>query len=196
MSSDLRLLDLLTGDVLIAARGLLGAELTVGSCQVRIIETEAYRAADDPGSHAARGQTPRNAVMFGPPGHAYVYFCYGVHWMLNITAHPPGEAAAILIRAACPLEGIEEMMVRRKTSRPKDLLSGPGKICQAMAVGAAHQGLNLLDPSSEIRLEPGEPAKAILVGTRVGLAPGKGEDLPWRFVHAEYADWASRPKLK
>jgi len=196
MSPDLRLHDLLSGDVLVAARGLLGAELTVGPCRVRIIETEAYRAADDPGSHAARGQTPRNAVMFGPPGHAYVYFCYGVHWMLNITAHPAGEAAAILIRAAVPLEGIEEMMERRKTSRPKDLLSGPGKICQAMAVGAAHQGLNLLDPTSDIRLEAREPAKAILVGKRVGLAPGKGEDLPWRFVHAEYADWASRPKLK
>jgi DNA-3-methyladenine glycosylase len=187
------MLELLRRDVLAAAPKLLGWVLRTGDLSARIVEVEAYRTPDDPGCHAHRGQTPRCATMFGEPGHAYVYFTYGNHWMLNVVAHDAGNAAAILIRAAEPLTGLEAMRARRpKAKRDEDLLSGPGKLAAAFGLDGRHDGLNLLS-SSELRLEPAEPPRNILTGTRIGLALGKGDELPWRFVDADRLRWVSRP---
>lgn len=176
------------------ARALLGTILVRGDRRARIVETEAYRNTDDPGSHAHRGRTPRNAPMFDRPGVAYAYFTYGAHWMLNVAAHPPGEGAAVLIRAAEPLEGLAAMRALRPLARDdQGLLSGPGKLAAAFEVGREHNGLDLLDPTSALRLEPGRPAPNVLAGGRVGLAHGKGEDLPWRYADAESLQWISKP---
>jgi DNA-3-methyladenine glycosylase len=131
--------------------------------------------------------------MFGPAGHAYVYFNYGVHWMLNVTAHTEGEAAAVLIRAAEPLEGLEEMrQLRPKARRDQDLLSGPGKLAAAFEISSAHNGLSLFDPRSEVRLEPGNAPQSILCGPRIGIPLGR--EHPWRFVALDGLEWASSPR--
>lgn len=133
--------------------------------------------------------------MFGEPGRAYVYFTYGCHWMLNVVAHTPGDGFAVLIRAAEPLTGLEEMYLNRpRAKRVTDLLSGPGKVAAAFRVTAADNGIDLLsDHSGEIYLELGEQVSEILAGTRVGLALGKGDEIPWRFVDANRTQWASKP---
>lgn len=187
------LLEILRTDVVEAAKALLGSVLVKGELRARIVETEAYRS-DDPASHAFRGQTPRNTPMFGPPGRAYVYFTYGNHWMLNVTCHEPGDAAAVLIRAAEPLCGQEVMRKRRlKAERDEDLLSGPGKLAQAFSIDGRHNGLNVLHPASEIFFEPAEEPASHLVGVRIGIARGKGDETLWRFLDADRLRWASRP---
>lgn len=184
----------LDADVVDACSHVLGAILVKDGLRARIVEVEAYRAEDDPGCHAFRGKTPRNAAMFGPPGVAYVYFTYGNHWMLNVSAHPEHRAAAILIRAAEPLQGVDAMRERRpKARRDEDLLSGPGKLCAAFGIAGEHNGSDLLRRNASFRLEPGEPARSIVNGTRIGLAPGKGDGLPWRFLDGERLRWVSRP---
>jgi DNA-3-methyladenine glycosylase len=184
----------LESDVLRASRALLGTHLVRGARRARIVEVEAYRAEGDPGSHAFRGRTKRNDVMFGRAGLAYVYFNYGVHWMLNVTAHPHGQAAAILVRAAEPLDGLDEMFASRPSARkPKDLLSGPGKLAAAFDITGEDYGVDLFDPKSELRIEPGTRVRHVQVGLRVGLAPGKGEELPWRFIDADAKQWISQP---
>ena len=189
-----QILKALDDDVLHACSVLLGCYLVRGNCRGRLVEVEAYRARDDAGSHAFRGKTKRNEVMFGPAGYAYVYFNYGVHWMLNVTAHPHGDAAAILMRAAEPLGGLETMFDRRpRAKRPEDLLSGPGKLAAAFAITGADNGINLFDPASDLRIEPGDPPKKVLSGLRIGLSEGKGEHLPWRFVDGDRLKWISRP---
>lgn len=188
-----KILAALDSDVLHASQALLGTILVRGNRRARIVETEAY-SSEDPGSHAFRGRTPRNDIMFGPPGFAYVYFNYGVHWMLNVTAHPDGQAAAILIRAAEPLEGLDEMFARRpRAKKPEDLLSGPGKLAAAFDITGEDYGINLFDLNASLRIEPGKASKKILTSVRIGLAVGKGEDLPWRFVDGDALRWISRP---
>lgn len=183
----------LEADVHSGCAALLGMELVRGERRARIVEVEAYRS-DDPGSHAFRGKTKRNEVMYGAPGRAYVYFNYGVHWMLNVTAHAEGDAAAILVRAAEPLEGLEFMYARRPRAKgPKDLLSGPGKLAAAFDITGRDNGVDLLSANSELRIEPGEPAKHVLTGLRIGLADGKGETLPWRYIDGDRLDWISKP---
>jgi len=156
----------------------------------RIVEVEAYCGADDAGSHAFRGETPRNATMFGPAGHLYVYFTYGMHWCANVVAGEPGTASAVLLRAAAPLEGVELMRTRRSAARSsrvrdRDLLSGPAKLCSAFGITGALDGADLTKPGSagELRiLDDGMPPPAVpLVTTRIGLAVGKGDEHPWRF---------------
>lgn len=182
-----------TADPLTCARRVLGCEIAYDGMRARIVETEAYHGSQDPGSHAFRGMTPRTKVMFGPPGHAYVYFTYGNHWMLNVVARPDGEACAILIRAAEPLEGLEKMRpLRAKAKTDRDLLSGPGKLCQAMGIDKSLYGVDLFDENSPLRLHPGEPVEDVLVTPRIGIAKGKGDELPWRFVDAANRRWASR----
>lgn len=177
-----------------AARTLLGWRLAAGPCVAQIVEAEAYGGADDPGSHAWRGMTPRNRTMFGPPGRAYVYFTYGCHWMLNVVARPEGEPAALLVRAAQPLEGLAQMRARRPKARDdRGLLSGPGKLAAALELDGRHDGCLLFDPGSPLQLLPGEPAGPVLCGPRVGLSPGRGEGTPWRFVDAGRTEWCSRP---
>lgn len=197
---------LLAGDVVDAARALLGCNLIRGGRRARIVEVEAYRGRDDPGSHAYRGPTPRNQVMYGPPGHAYVYFTYGCHWMLNVVAEREEVAAAVLIRAAEPLDGLEEMRELRSVrvadapghSLPdSNLLSGPGKLAAAFGIGGKDNGCDLLShhPLSQhlLRIEPGPRPHRILSGTRIGLAHGKGHDTLWRFADADALKWVSRP---
>ena len=177
-----------------SARLLLGCHLVTSECRVRLVEVEAYSQADDPGSHAHRGPTPRNKVMFGPAGRLYTYFTYGNHWMANVVCRPEGEASAVLIRAAEPLEGLEEMWMRRPKARTvHDLVSGPGKVCAALALDSAHYGLDLLDPDSPVRIEAGSAPREIIVSTRIGLSPGKGEEQLRRFVDASSLEWCSKP---
>jgi DNA-3-methyladenine glycosylase len=148
----------------------------------RIVEAEAYRGSDDPGSHAYRGMTPRTAVMFGSPGHLYVYFTYGMHWCANVVATKDGDAAAVLLRAAAPVEGIEVMRSRRpKARRDRDLLAGPARLCQAFALTGADNGADLVRGTVRIVDDGVPPPTTPGVSTRVGLAAGRGDDHPWRF---------------
>ena len=133
----------------------------------RIVEVEAY-APDDPASHAFRGETPRNATMFGPPGHLYVYFTYGMHFCMNAVCGRAGEGTAVLLRAGEPVEGIEEMRARRDRERTVELCSGPGRFTQAFGVARADDGADLVDGGS-IWVEQGSNAGPIETGIRVGV---------------------------
>lgn len=187
--------DWLFGDVVEAAPKLLGCLLVRGELVSRIVEVEAYRAADDPGCHAFNGRTKRTEIMFGPPGLAYVYFTYGAHWMLNVVAHGDGDAAAILVRAAVPIAGIESMRANRPKSKCDfNLLSGPGKIAAAYSINALDYGKRLFEEESDLRLYPADTeVNNVLIGSRIGLAEGKGELLPWRFADADELAWVSKP---
>jgi DNA-3-methyladenine glycosylase len=164
-----------------------------GPVAVSLSEVEAYMAAADPASHAYRGMTARNAVMFGPPGHAYVYFTYGMHFCVNVVCGPPGVAEAVLLRAGRVIDG-EELARRRRgfdpTRAPRDLARGPARLCQALAINRVQNGTDLCDPSGELRLraaagDAGADAERprIDVGPRVGVS--KAADIPWRFWLAQ-----------
>lgn len=165
---------------------LLNKVLVRGSMRARIVEVEAYVGGGvDPGSHAHRGQTKRNGVMFGPPGHLYVYFTYGMHWCCNAVCSPEGVASAVLIRAAAPLAGIDEMWSRRPKARvERDLLSGPAKLCQAYGIEGVHDGVDLVRPEpGGISIVDAGVAPPVDPGTsvRIGLGRGMGDELPWRW---------------
>jgi DNA-3-methyladenine glycosylase len=145
-----------------------------------IVETEAYRGYDDAASHAYRGPTRRNQVMFGEPGHAYVYFTYGMHYCLNVTTEPAGQPGAVLIRAVQPVKGIVEMKKRRRTEHVKALSNGPAKLTQAFAVTKALNGCDLTSAGELYLAEPSHPRKVrIAVTTRIGIKAGS--EKPWRF---------------
>ena len=152
---------------------MLGAVLRHGEVAVRLTEVEAYAGADDPGSHAHRGRTPRNAVMFGPPGHLYVYFTYGMHHCCNVVVGEEGDPAAVLLRAGEVVAGITTARERRG-SRDRDLARGPARLCQALGIDRADNGLDLRDVLVLERSRSG-----ICTGPRVGLR--KAADRPWRF---------------
>ena len=173
-------------DALEVAPDLLNKVLVAGERRARIVEVEAYVGGGaDPGSHAHRGRTSRNATMYGPPGHLYVYFTYGMHWCCNAVCSPPGTASAVLLRAGAPLRGLDDMWARRPKARvERDLLSGPAKLCQAFGIEGLHDGADLVKavPGGPTIADdgvppPGEPG----VSERIGLARGMGDDLPWRF---------------
>ena len=168
------LTDLLSRPVLEAAPRLLGATFTHGGVTVRLTEVEAYDGPDDPGSHAYNGMTKRNAVMFGPPGHLYVYFTYGMHHCCNVSCGPEGRPSAILLRAGEVVDGIETARSRRGRSTDRDLARGPGRLCQALGIDLGDNGLDLREV-----LVPGAPVDAVSSGPRVGLR--KAADWPWRF---------------
>ncbi len=156
----------------------IGAERTAGL----IVETEAYISSVDPAAHGYRGRTPRNQTMFGPPGYAYVYRSYGLHYCVNVVTEAEGVAAAILIRALQPSCGIELMRARRgPTHSDRDLARGPGRLCQAMAITLADDGADLLGPDLWLTAtsEVAEDA-AVATTSRVGIT--RAADLPWRFV--------------
>ncbi len=172
--------------------GVLRAESTDGPVAVRLTEVEAYQGSDDPGSHAYRGRTPRTAVMFGPPGHLYVYFTYGMHWCANVVCGPAGAAGAVLLRAGEVVEGLDLARARRPAARRDvDLARGPARLTTALALDGAHNGADLCVPRARCRLElPTEPIRqdVLRTGPRVGVS-GPGGDagaFPWRFwLHGE-----------
>lgn len=169
-------------DPLVLAPDLLNKVLVTPGRAGRIVEVEAYRGADDPASHAHRGPTPRNAVMFGPAGHLYVYLSYGMHWCANVVAGEEGVAGAVLIRALDPVVGVEEMARARPAARqPVDVANGPAKACQALGIDGGHDGVDLTLDDSEVRvLDDGvAPPTNPTVGPRVGISVAV--DHPWRF---------------
>ncbi|HEX6151215.1 DNA-3-methyladenine glycosylase [Nocardioides sp.] len=173
--ADLR--DLLDGPVLEVAPRLLGAVLRHGDVSVRLTEVEAYDGPDDPGSHAFRGRTARNQVMFGPPAHLYVYFTYGMHHCCNVVVGPAGRASAVLLRAGEVVEGLDEARARRPRSTDRDLARGPARLCQALAITRSHDGVDLTH--GELTLTLGDPMEPVATGPRVGLRGAP--DRPWRF---------------
>jgi DNA-3-methyladenine glycosylase len=155
---------------------LIGATLLVGGAGGIIVEVEAYHHTD-PAAHSYRGPTERNAVMFGPPGAAYVYRSYGIHWCLNFVCEGEGSASAVLIRALEPVEGIARMRRRREAVDERQLCSGPGKLCEALGVTIKHNGLALDRAPFELRARREKPE--IVVGPRIGIT--KAIDEPWRY---------------
>jgi DNA-3-methyladenine glycosylase len=160
------------------ARALIGATLLVDGVGGVIVETEAYDR-DEPASHSHPGPTPRNAAMFGPPGHAYVYLSYGIHWCLNFVCREAGHGAGVLIRALEPLHGLDRMAERRGVSTPTLLCAGPGRVGQALGILPAHYGLPLDQPPFALFAPPDDAGSEVLSGPRVGIS--KATDLPWRF---------------
>jgi len=158
------------------APALIGCTLLVDGVGGPIVEVEAYDH-EDPASHGFRGETARNRSMFGPPGHAYVYRSYGIHWCLNLVCQEKGVAAAVLLRGLEPAHGVEEMRARRGLDEPRLLCSGPGRLCQALAVTEEHDGLPLDLPPFELRAREEEPE--LVTGPRVGIT--QAADLPWRY---------------
>jgi DNA-3-methyladenine glycosylase len=155
---------------------LIGASLFVNGVGGRIVEVEAYHHTD-PAAHSYGGATPRNAVMFGPPGYAYVYRSYGIHWCLNFVCEEEGSASAVLIRALEPTAGLPAMRRRRGLKEERMLCSGPGKLGEALGITRAQNGLALDKPPFELRARIGEPA--IVTGPRIGIT--KAADVPWRY---------------
>jgi DNA-3-methyladenine glycosylase len=175
----------------VVAREILGKLLvrktTDALLAARIVEVEAYFGDGDPAAHAAAGRTARNAVLFGPPGHAYVYFIYGMHSCLNISCEPAGQAGSVLVRALEPLQGLAQMAAWRGLSPhapPRLLTSGPGRLCQAFGVTrATHNGIDLLNEDSDLQLrDDGCETPSILTTPRIGIS--KAAERPLRFVVA------------
>jgi len=158
---------------------LIGCTLLVDGVGGRIVEVEAYDR-NDPASHGFRGATARNRAMFGPPGHAYVYRSYGVHWCLNLVCEEEGSAAAVLVRALEPIHGLELMHVRRGLENPRLLCAGPGRLCQALAVTAEHDGHPL--DQAPFAVQAAEEPVEMVTGRRVGIT--RAAELPWRYALA------------
>ena len=179
-----------TRPTLQVARELLGTRLVRLEGMQRtagiIVETETYIGEEDLGCHASAGYTPRTQVMYGPPGHAYVYFTYGMHWMLNFVVEVEGFPAAVLIRSILPTEGIERIAIRRSGRPKQEWTNGPGKICMALAINRAQNGADLCAPGAEIFVEYGVNISdsSVTKSPRVGLnsVPEPWKSLPWRFV--------------
>jgi DNA-3-methyladenine glycosylase len=165
-----------------AAKLLLGCVLEAGDVRVRLVEVEAYRGGDDPASHCYRGRTPRNEVMFGPAGHLYVYFVYGMHFCANVVSLTDGVPGAVLLRAGEVVGGVEVARSRRPASRSDaELAKGPARLTSVLGLERGHNGVDLTDPDSPVRLYAGDPvpAERIHAGPRVGVAVAM--DVPWRF---------------
>jgi DNA-3-methyladenine glycosylase len=172
------------------AEELIGATFLVDSVGGKIVELEAYHH-EDPAAHGFGGRTARNASMFGPPGHAYVYRSYGIHWCVNFVCEAEGVADAVLIRALEPTEGLDVMRRRRGLDDERLLCAGPGRLCQALGITREHDGLPLDRPP--FRLEPRAEKPELLRGPRIGVS--RATDLPWRYglAGSRYLSRALRP---
>ncbi len=168
------------------APDLLNKVLVRGELAMRIVEVEAYAGADDPASHAYAGRTDRNATMFGPAGHLYVYFTYGMHWCANVVCGQAGVPTAVLLRAGAPVRGLDQMRLARDAGRSvarrdRDLGSGPARLAQALGIDRALDGADLIPVHSEIRIvddgmaPPARPGRSQRIGIRVAT------DRPWRW---------------
>lgn len=177
------------------ARQLLGCRLVrrqpgaSGDARLEgiIVETEAYQGEEDQGCHARAGLTPRNQIMYGSPGYAYIYFTYGMHWLLNAVAAPRGYPAAVLLRAIRPAAGLEQMAANRPNlARTTHWTDGPAKLTQALALDGQFNGCDLCDPASGLWIEAGQPVpdERILTGPRIGLftVPEPWKSIPWRYL--------------
>ncbi len=160
------------------ARSLIGVTLLVNGVGGVIVETEAYDV-EDPASHSFGGQTLRNGSMFGPPGQAYVYQSYGLHWCLNLVCMPAGHGAGVLIRALQPTRGLEVMRQRRGVENTLLLCAGPGRVCQALAVTRQLDGKPINAPPFQLLPADGDATIAVVTGPRIGIS--KAVDVPWRF---------------
>ena len=183
------------------ARDLIGCTFLIGGAGGRIVETEAYRQ-DDPCCHGYRGKTERNAVLFGPPGHLYVYFTYGMHFCANVVSEEEGAAAGVLLRALEPEYGVDDMVIRRGPLEPRLLASGPARLAQALGIGRAQNGLPVWEPPLAIlprgaaapgaAAPPGAPVPAPRLVTTARIGVRGGDQKPWRFVDAD-SRFLSRP---
>ena len=173
------------------APDLIGVTLLVDGVGGTIVEVEAYDQ-EDPAAHSFRGKTARNASMFGPPGHAYVYRSYGIHWCLNFVCEPEEVASAVLVRALEPVRGLDEMRRRRGLEDERLLCAGPGRLCQALGITREHDGLALDEPP--FRLLPRTEEPEIATGPRIGIT--QAVDRPWRYVLAgsRYLSRSVRPR--
>jgi DNA-3-methyladenine glycosylase len=172
--------DELAVDPLVAARLLLGCVLVAGPVAVRLVEVEAYRGFDDPASHCYRGRTARNAVMFGPAGHLYVYFVYGMHFCANVVSLVDGVPGAVLLRAGEVIDGVDAAWARRPAARSAaELARGPARLTSVLGLDRTANGIDLTDPASPVRLYAGDPVADVRVGPRVGVATAM--EVPWRF---------------
>jgi DNA-3-methyladenine glycosylase len=172
------------------ARDLIGCTFLFAGTGGRIVETEAYRQ-DDPCCHGYRGKTDRTAVLFGPPGHLYVYFTYGMHFCANVASEEEGTAAGVLLRALEPEQGVEGMVARRGMLEPRLLASGPARLAQALGIGRAQNGLPVWEPPLAILPhDPAAPAPRVVTTARIGVRGG--DQKPWRFVDAD-SRFLSRP---
>jgi DNA-3-methyladenine glycosylase len=162
---------------------LLGAVLRHGEVAVRLTEVEAYDGENDPASHAARGRTPRTEVMFGPPGHLYVYFTYGMHWAANVVCRGDGTASGVLLRAGEVVDGLALARDRRGRSSVRDLARGPGRLCQALGITAEHKGVYLFGDGPVTLTAPTQRTWRVARGPRVGVSVEA--DRPWRFWIAD-----------
>lgn len=186
--------DFFKRETLQVARDLLGMRLVRIDSGQRIsgaiVEAEAYRGEGDQGCHARAGWTPRTQVMYGPPGHTYVYFTYGMHWMLNFVTEEEGYPAAVLIRAIHPQEGLHIIAERRKPQPPQSWTDGPAKLCQAFGIDGSLNAHDICSSDAQIFVEQGDPVpdSSVTIGPRVGLnnVPEPWKSVPWRFLTGVY----------
>ena len=171
-------------DPRVVAPELVNMLIVCGTRSGRIVETEAYCGSIDPGAHSYRGMTPRTEVMFGPPGHLYVYFSYGMHWCCNPVCGPEGEGWAVLLRAVEPVDGIDDMRpLRPKARRDVDLTNGPGKLTQALGIDKRHNGADLVTGDRNVTIvdDGVAPPTDPVVTWRIGFGQNPARDFPWRF---------------
>ncbi len=177
---------------------MLEADGPQGTVAVRLSEVEAYAGRADPASHAYRGPTARNAVMFGPPGHLYVYFVYGMHWCCNVVCGPEGDASAVLLRAGAVVSGVQTARMRRPAARAdSDLARGPARLATALGLDRAANGVDLLSAGSRVRLRAGSrvPDDAVRRGPRIGVAAAA--EVPWRlWIAGDSTVSPYRPRLR
>jgi DNA-3-methyladenine glycosylase len=172
--------DELAVDPVVAARLLLGCVVVADSVAVRLVEVEAYRGLDDPASHCYRGRTARNAVMFGPAGHLYVYFVYGMHFCANVVVLTDDVPGAVLLRAGEVIDGVDTAWARRPASRSAaELARGPARLTSVLGLDRTANGIDLTEPASPVRLYAGDPVTDVRTGPRVGVATAM--EVPWRF---------------